>query len=112
MARVRRQKPQRPPQPEWSVDPLSDLVSAQELAIWRRDSTTGKVMRYLSRFRSQLLEHMGDGGTTAATAEATAILTAEAVTQAQLIKEILTLEAKDLAVFYGLEEPAEKGATH
>lgn len=98
----------------WTVDPLSDLVSAQELSAWRRDVTTGKVLRYLARFRAQLVEHIADGDTTGRTAEETAQLTAEAVGKAVLLKEILSLEAKDIAQFYGHDEPQDqpKGATH
>lgn len=108
-----KQKPRRTQRPlpraetSWAADPLSDLVSAQELALWRRDPTSAKILRYLARWRGVLLEHMGEGGTTAADAVATALLTTEAVTQAQTLKDLLTLEARDIAQFYGLAEPKE-----
>ena len=92
----------------WTVDPLSDLVSATELAAWRRDITTAKILRYLSRWRAQVLEHMGEGQTIATTSDETATLTVEASAKAQLLKDLLTLEAKDLARFYGLDEPQDK----
>jgi hypothetical protein len=92
----------------WTVDPLSDLVSASELRAWRGDATTEKVMRYLARFREQLVESIADGSTVAATSEATATLTTEAVAHATLLKDLLTLEAKDLARFYGQDEPKER----
>lgn len=92
----------------YTVDPLSDLVSATELRIWRNHPTTRKVLRYLSRWRAQMVEAMAEGNTTAPTADATAMLTTESVSKAQLLKDILTLEAKDVADFYNLNEPEEK----
>lgn len=104
-------KPLRPlPKAEasYAVDPLSDLVSAQELRVWRRNSTTAKILRYLTRWRDQLKEHMAEGATLAPTAEATAVLTTEASSKAQILKDLLTLEPKDIAQFYGLEEPKDE----
>lgn len=92
----------------YTVDPMSDLVSAQELRVWRSHPTTKKITRYLGRWRAQLVEAMAEGGTTASTAEATAMLTTESVSKAQLLKDVLTLEAKDVADFYNLAEPQEK----
>jgi hypothetical protein len=90
----------------YTVDPLSDLVSATELRdLARNDETTKKVMRYLSRYREQMVEAMAEGGTTAGTAEATAMLTTESVSKSQMLKDVLTLEAKDIASFYNLDEP-------
>lgn len=109
-----KQKPtRRSPQPlraeaSWTVDPLSDLVSATELAAWRRDATTGKILRWLSRWREQLKEYMAEGNTIAPGAEATAQLTAEASAKAQILKDLLTLEAKDIARFYELDEPKDQ----
>lgn len=91
----------------YTVDPLSDLVSAQELRVWKNQSTTKKVMRYLSRWRAQLVEMMAEGGSTESTAEGTAIRTTEFVAKAQLLRDVLTLEAKDIADFYVLPEPKE-----
>lgn len=91
----------------WTVDPLSDLVSASELRAWKRDHTTAKILRYLTRWRESLKEHMAEGATLAPTAESTAVLTVEASSKAQLLKDILTLEAKDVAEFYGLGEPQD-----
>lgn len=91
----------------WTVDPLSDLVSASELAAWRRDITTQKILRWLSRWREQLKEYMAEGNTIAPGAEATAQLTVESSAKAQILKDLLTLEAKDIARFYELEEPKE-----
>lgn len=108
-------KPKKPsPRPllraetSWTVDPLSDLVSAQELAAWRRDETTAKILRWLSRWREQLKEYMAEGNTVAATAEATAQLTVESSAKAQILKDLLTLEAKDIARFYEIDEPKDK----
>lgn len=88
----------------WTVDPLSDLVTAVELAAWRRDPTTAKVLRFLGRWREQLKEHMAEGGTLEPTAEATAVQTTEASAKAQILKDILTLAPADLASFYGVAE--------
>ena len=104
----RKSRPLQAAETSWAVDPLSDLVSASELAAWRKDLTTQKIVRFLARWRGRLLEHIGDGGTTADTAEQTAILTTEAVTQAQTLNDIIRLEAKDVAFFYNLEEPDDK----
>lgn len=95
----------------YTADPLSDLVSATELRIWRNDPTSAKILRFLSRWRSQLGEHMLDGGTLAPTADATSVLTVEASSKAQILKDILTLEAKDVAQFYGLDEPQDEVQT-
>lgn len=92
----------------WTVDPLSDLVSAQELAIWRRNHTTAKILRYLGRWREQVIEGMAEGSTTASTSDQTAMLTSEAVSKAVLLKELLTLAPKDIADFYGLAEPQDQ----
>lgn len=89
----------------WAVDPLSDLVSATELRAWRNDSTTKKVMRYLARYRQQVLEALGEGQSLEPTAEASAMRTTEFVSKNQLLKDFLALEAKDVADFYGLAEP-------
>lgn len=105
MARRNQQEKPRPSQP---ADPLSDLVTASELRAWRNDITTQKILRYLTRWRGQVLEYMGDGGTIAERAEATATLTVEASAKAQILKDIVELEAVDLARFYGLEEPNER----
>jgi hypothetical protein len=35
------------------------------------------------------------------------MLTTESVSKAQILKDVLTLEAKDVASFYGLAEPQE-----
>lgn len=90
----------------WAVDPLSDLVSTVELRIWRNDHTTQKVLRYLGRYRAQLVEHLAEGASTEPTVDATAMRTTEFVSKAQLLKDILTLEARDVSEFYGLVEPA------
>lgn len=107
-------KPQRKPlrplpvaEASYTVDPLSDLVSATELRIWRNGGTTKKILRYLSRYRGQVLEYMGEGGTIAASADATSVQTVEASAKAQILKDIVNLEAKDVASFYGLDEPQE-----
>jgi hypothetical protein len=91
----------------WTVDPLSDLVSARELAAWRRDTTTEKILRYLSRWRGEVKEMMAEGGTVASTAEATQALTVEASAKAQLLKDLLELKPADIARFYGTDEPRE-----
>lgn len=91
----------------FTVDPLSDLVSARELRIWRNDATTAKILRYLARWRAQLVEELAEGGSTEPSVEATAMSTCEYVSKAQLLKDILALEAKDVAEFYGLGEPQD-----
>lgn len=101
-----KRNPQGKPRPAEPVDPLSDLVSASELRAWRNDITTQKILRYLTRWRGQVLEYMGDGGTIAERAETTATLTVEASAKAQILKDIVELEAVDLARFYGLDERA------
>lgn len=106
-----KQKPLRPlPKAEasYTVDPLSDLVSARELRIWRNDATTQKILRYLARWRSALVEQLADGGSTEPSIEATAMSTCEFVSKAQLLKDILTLEAKDVAQFYGRGVPQDE----
>lgn len=103
-------KPLRPlPKAEasYAVDPLSDLVSASELRVWRNDATTAKVLRYLGRYRAQLVEKLAEGDSTEPTADATAMRTTEFVSKAQILKDILTLEARDVAEFYGHGEPQE-----
>lgn len=106
-------KPRKPLRPlpvaeaSYTVDPLSDLVSATELRIWRANGTTRKVLRYLARWRDRLKEHMAEGATLAPSAEATAVLTVEASSKAQLLKDLLELEATDIAGFYGLDEPQD-----
>lgn len=105
-----RKKPLRPlPRAEasYTVDPLSDLVSAHELRIWRSDATTQKVLRYLARWRSALVEQLAEGGSTEPSVEATAMSTCEFVSKAQILKDILALEARDVAQFYGLGEPQD-----
>lgn len=91
----------------YAVDPLSDLVSASELRVWRNQRTTKKVLRYLARWRAQLVEMLADGQSTEPTCDATAMRTTEFVAKALLLKDFLALEAKDIAEFYGLEEPKE-----
>jgi hypothetical protein len=90
------------------VDPQSDLVSGTEMSIWKRDQTTQKILRYLTRWREQVKEHMADGNTIDERAETTSVLTVEASAKAQVIKDILTLAPKDIAEFYGLAEPQEQ----
>lgn len=103
----RKQRPLPQAETGYTVDPLSDLVSATELRIWRNDPTTRKLLRYLTRWREQLKEHIADGGTLHESVDVTAIETTEASAKAQLLKDILTLEAVDVAQFYGLGEPNE-----
>lgn len=103
-----KQKPLPRPETSYTVDPLSDLVSATELRVWRNHPTTAKVMRYLTRYRSQMVEAMAEGSTTTPDCDATAMLTAECVSKAVLLKEITTLEAKDIAHFYDLGEPKDE----
>lgn len=91
----------------WTVDPLSDLVSGEELRIWRSHLTTKKVLRYLGRWRGALLEQLGEGASLEPSAEASAMRTTEFVAKNQLLKDLLTLEPKDIAEFYGLKEPNE-----
>lgn len=91
----------------WTVDPLSDLVSASELRIWRNHPTSRKILRYLERWRTQLLEQLGEGVSLEADVGASAMRTTEFVAKNQLLRDILALEAKDLAQFYGLAEPKE-----
>lgn len=113
MAKTPNRKQQRQPlkvDPSWAVDPESDLVSASELRAWRNDITTQKVLRYLARYRGQVLEYMGEGGTIAQTSDATAVQTTEASAKAQILKDLIELAPADIASFYGLGEPAEAEA--
>lgn len=91
----------------WTVDPLSDLVSATELRVWRNHPTSRKVLRYLGRWRTRLLEQLGQGASLEPSAEASAMRTTEFVAKNQLLVDILALEAKDVAEFYGLAEPKD-----
>jgi hypothetical protein len=91
----------------YTVDPLSDLVSGHELRVWRSHPSTKKVLRYLARWRSQLVDRLAEGESTEPSAEATAMRTVEFVAKAQLLRDILTLEPRDVAQFYGLPEPKE-----
>lgn len=92
----------------YTVDPLSDLVSATELRVWRSHPTTAKVLRYLKRWRAQVVEQLADGGSTEPTSDATAMRTVEFVSKAQMLKDLLDLEAKDVAEFYNLAEPQDE----
>lgn len=92
----------------WTVDPFSDLVSASELRSWRGQATTKKVMRYLERYRQQVLEALGEGNSLVPEVGASAMKTTEFVAKNQMLKDFLTLEARDIADFYGLDEPSEK----
>jgi hypothetical protein len=103
----RNQQPLPRAEASYTVDPLSDLVSATELRVWRGNPTTKKVMRYLSRWREQEVEQLAEGGSTETTVDATAMRTVEFVSKAQMLKDILTLEARDIAEFYHLAEPQE-----
>lgn len=91
----------------WTVDPLSDLVSASELAVWKRDPTTAKLLRFLSRWRSQMVDGpngLAEGASLSERADTSAMKTTEYVAKAQILRDILTLEGKDIAEFYGLDE--------
>lgn len=104
----RKNQPPRQVETTYTVDPLSDLVSATELRVWRGNPTTAKILRYLKRWREQVKEYMGEGGTIAATSDATAVQTVEASSKVQILGEIVTLEAKDIAEFYNLDEPKDE----
>ena len=95
----------------WTVDPLSDLVSARELRVWRNDRTTAKVLRYLARWRALVIEQLAEGESLSSTADASAMKTVEYVAKAQLLKDFLELEAKDIADFYGVAEPSDQPET-
>lgn len=91
------------------MDPLSDLVTAAELRAWRNNRTTKKLLRFLARWRAELVESLAEGDSIAdGSIEATALKTKEAVSKAQLLKDIVELEAKDVADFYNLDEPEDK----
>lgn len=95
--------------PQYAVDPQSDLVSATELRVWRGNPTTRKVMRYLERWRAAVIAQLADGASLFPTAEASAMKTTEYVAKSQLMHDILTIEARDIAGFYGLDEPKDDG---
>ena len=76
------------------------VPTAEQLAAWKQDPVTEQVLSYLRAWRGQLLEYLGEGGTTAWSIEATALRTAEAVSKAQMLKDILRLKAEDIAKFY------------
>lgn len=92
----------------YTADPLSDLVSATELRVWRNHSTTKKIMRYLTRWRGQLVELLAEGESLVPDTNASAMKTTEFVAKAQLLKDLITLEAKDVAAFYQLTEPKDE----
>lgn len=92
----------------YTVDPLSDLVSATELRVWRANPTTAKILRYLKRWREQVKEYMGEGGTIAATSDATAAQTVEASSKVQILGDIITLDARAVADFYELAVPSDE----
>jgi hypothetical protein len=82
-------------------------VSATELRAWRTDPTTKKILRYLARYREQLVEALGEGESLVPNVDASAMRTTEFVSKNQILKDLLTLEAKDVADFYGHSEPKE-----
>ena len=92
----------------WEVDPLSDLVTATELRNWRNSRTTKKVLRYLARWRASVVESLAEGDSLLADTGASAMKTSEYVAKCQVIKDILGLEAKDIAAFYQLPEPKDE----
>lgn len=96
------------PELSYTVDPLSDLVSGHEMTVWRSNPTTRKIHRYLTRWRSQMVDALSEGFSLNEHADASAMKTTEFVSKAQILKDILTLEAKDIAQFYGLDEPSEE----
>lgn len=104
-----RRKPRPLPAAEasYTADPQSDLVTGHELRVWRAHPTTKKVLRYLGRWRGQLVERLAEGESTEPTTEATAMRTVDFVARAQLLRDVLTLDARDVAQFYGLEEPKD-----
>lgn len=68
-------------------------------------------MRYLARWRTQMVDGpdgLSEGASLSESAEASAMKTTEYVSKAQVLRDILTLEAKDIAMFYGLDEPNEE----
>lgn len=99
--------PKQPRQPSQPVDPLSVLVSASELAHWRRNPTTAKVLDYLERWREMVVQELADGNSLVPEVGASAMKTTEYVAKAQLLDDILKIEAKDIADFYGIGEPGE-----
>lgn len=103
-------RPLRKAETSYTVDPLSDLVSATELRIWKSDATTQKILRFLARWREQVKEYMGEGGTIAATSDATAAQTVEASSKVQILGDIIGLDAKAIASFYEQPVPGEEKA--
>lgn len=101
-------QPLRKAETSYTVDPLSDLVSATELRIWKNDATTQKILRFLARWREQVKEYMGEGGTIAATSDATAAQTVEASSKVQILGDIIGLDAKAIAGFYEQPVPGEE----
>lgn len=67
------------------------------------------MLRYFERWRASVLEMLGEGASIHRTADETAISTVEYSAKVQLLKDILTFEAKDIADFYGLAEPDIQG---
>lgn len=112
MANSKQQKQRLRPLPRaessYTIDPLSDLVSATELRIWKNDATTQKVLRFLTRWREQVKEYMGEGGTIATTSDATAAQTVEASSKVQILGDIIGLDAKAIATFYEQPVPGEE----
>lgn len=92
----------------YTVDPLSDLVSATELRVWRSHPTTAKVLRYLTRYRAQALEMLAEGESLLPNADASAMKTTEFVAKCQMLKDVVELKAADVAEFYNLAEPQDE----
>jgi hypothetical protein len=91
-----------------SVDPLSDLLTATELRIWRSHPATTKVLRFLKRWRERVVNEMAEGSSIhEGSCERTAMITVEYSAKAVLLDEIINLEAKDVADFYGLATPQD-----
>jgi hypothetical protein len=66
------------------------------------------VLRYLEAWREAVVQQLAEGASLVPQADASAMKTSEMVAKAQLIKDILALEARDIANFYGLAEPNDE----
>lgn len=84
------------------------LITAIELKLWREDETTQKILRYLEAWRERTKEALAEGTYLQPSVEASAMKTTEAVAKCQLIADILNLRPRDIAAFYGLDEPREE----
>ena len=62
------------------------------------------MLDYLREWRARVVEQLAEGSSLVPAADASAMKTTEYVAKAQLLKDLLEVQAKDIADFYGLAE--------